>query len=103
MTLEQLNVLHDHGWSIVSHTVSHRNLTTLSDEELKIELHASQEWIIEQGFNGNQVFIVPGHHWGPRELELISNLYSASRGLVYYRELGRLRQLNLIYVSRNNP
>lgn len=44
-TWEQLKVLQDAGWEIGSHTKSHRDLRSLSDDDLKEELIGSKEMI----------------------------------------------------------
>lgn len=81
LTLEDLQTLDLAGWSIVSHSMTHKNLTTLSDEELVFELEKSKEWIINHGFKGSSTFVVPFHYWEERELKAVSRVYTASRGL----------------------
>lgn len=44
-TWEQLKVLRDVGWEIGAHTKSHRDLRSLSDDDLKKELRESKEKI----------------------------------------------------------
>lgn len=41
LSMEQLDILHQQGWEIASHGVSHTNLLKLSDKELDQELHQS--------------------------------------------------------------
>lgn len=80
LTLPQLGELDSAGWSMVSHTVHHSLLSDLSDAELEEELRESQQWILENGFSGGQVLVVPYHQWGPREREAVGNAYRAARG-----------------------
>lgn len=80
MHLPQLRELHSAGWSIVSHSWSHPNLTTLSAAELDRELASSKAWIEQQGFRGSNVFIVPFHSWGDREKTAIQRHYQVARG-----------------------
>ena len=79
MSLPQLQAAHQDGWSIVSHTVAHPDLTTISDDELELQLSASKAWLQDKGFNGSSVFIVPYHSFGDRELAAIRRHYSAAR------------------------
>jgi peptidoglycan/xylan/chitin deacetylase (PgdA/CDA1 family) len=80
MSLGQLRDLHNAGWSIVSHSVTHRDLTTLSNDELHTELRESKAWLQRHGFGPTDVFIVPFHRWGERERAAIQQYYSRARG-----------------------
>jgi peptidoglycan/xylan/chitin deacetylase (PgdA/CDA1 family) len=80
LTLPHLQALDSAGWSVVSHTVNHTRLPTLSDSALDEELRESQKWISENGFSGGQVFVVPYLDWGPRERQAIAKYYRAARG-----------------------
>ena len=79
LTLTQLRELHDAGWSLVSHTVGHPDLTTVSDIELERQLTESKAWLQAKGFQGSSVFVVPYHAFGERELTAIRRHYSAAR------------------------
>lgn len=79
MSLPQLQALHEAGWSIVSHSVSHPHLPLLTADELERELSASKSWIESNGFRGSSVFVVPYHEFGDRELNGIRQHYSAAR------------------------
>lgn len=81
MDLAQLNELHDAGWSMVSHTVNHANLTTLSDAELDYELRENKAFLDAQGFRGTDIFIVPYHEWGVRERNAAAEHYRVARGV----------------------
>jgi peptidoglycan/xylan/chitin deacetylase (PgdA/CDA1 family) len=80
MTLAQLKELKNAGWSIVSHSLSHRDLVTLTQAELHRELRDSKAWIERNGFGPSDVFIVPFHSWGSRERTAIEQYYSRARG-----------------------
>jgi len=80
MTLAMLKELRDAGWSVVSHSLSHRDLTTLSDAELDRELKDSKAWVENNGFGPSDVFIVPFHRWGERERNAIARYYVRARG-----------------------
>jgi hypothetical protein len=81
MDADQLQELHDAGWTLVSHTVSHDSLSTLSDLELDAELRLSQRWLVDRGFErGSDVIIVPYHDFGGRERVAASAYYEVARG-----------------------
>ena len=81
MRMSHLRELRDAGWSIVSHSLSHRDLTTLSSDELHRELRDSKAWVERNGFGPTDVFIVPFHRWGEREREAITGYYERARGI----------------------
>ena len=80
MTLSQIRELNSNGWSVVSHSWSHRDLRTLSATDLQKELVDSKAWIERNGFGTSKVFIVPFHSWGDRERTAIKQHYSFARG-----------------------
>ncbi len=79
LTLAQLRELRDAGWSMVSHSVGHPDLTTLTEAELELELSESKAWLQENGFQGSSVFVVPYHSFTGRELAAIRRHYAAAR------------------------
>lgn len=79
LTLVQLRELRDAGWSLVSHTVGHPDLTGLIDAELERQLTESKAWLQANGLPGSSVFIVPYHSFRERELAAIKRHYSAAR------------------------
>lgn len=80
MASTHLDELHDAGWSMVSHTVSHVSLSTLSEAEMYFELRASQEWLEARGYAGSNVLIAPYHEFGPAERAAVADVYTAARG-----------------------
>jgi peptidoglycan/xylan/chitin deacetylase (PgdA/CDA1 family) len=64
----------------VSHSLSHRDLPTLSDSEMHRELRDSKAWIQRNGFGPSDVFVVPYHSWGTRERAAIDQYYTRARG-----------------------
>ncbi len=80
MSETHLNELHDAGWAMVSHTVSHDSLTTLSTGELDFELRAAQEWLEARAYRGSNVFVAPYHDFADREKTAASGYYVAARG-----------------------
>jgi peptidoglycan/xylan/chitin deacetylase (PgdA/CDA1 family) len=80
MTEVMLNELHSAGWSMVSHTVNHDSLSTLTPVEVDYELRVNQQWLLDRGYNGSNVFVAPYHDYGPAERIAVSGYYTAARG-----------------------
>jgi peptidoglycan/xylan/chitin deacetylase (PgdA/CDA1 family) len=80
MTMANLRELQGAGWSIVSHSYTHPDLTTLSADSLDKELRLSQKWVKDHGFGPTGVFVVPFHAWGDRERTAIAKYYTYARG-----------------------
>lgn len=80
MTKANLDELHAAGWSMVSHTMTHDTLITMSAGELDAQLRDSRQWIDDQGYRGSNVFVVPFHIWGASERDAIGLYYEATRG-----------------------
>lgn len=80
LTLAQLKQLSAAGWGMVSHSVTHRDLTTLTDAQLEYELKESRAWLTRNGFPDSDVFIVPFHSWGERERAAVKRHYARARG-----------------------
>ena len=77
----QLQALHDDGWTLVSHSVTHPHLPALSDAELDYELRTSQQWLIDRGYTrGSHIFIAPYHEFLDRERIATAEYYQAARG-----------------------
>jgi peptidoglycan/xylan/chitin deacetylase (PgdA/CDA1 family) len=77
---DQLQDLHDAGWAAVSHSLTHAQLPTLTDQELEAELADSRQWLLDQGLRTGDAFIVPYHDWGDRERDAVRRHYAAARG-----------------------
>lgn len=76
----ELDELHDAGWAMVSHTVSHDSLTNLSAGALDFELRAAQEWLDARDYRGSNIFVAPYHAFGAREKSAAAGYYTAARG-----------------------
>jgi peptidoglycan/xylan/chitin deacetylase (PgdA/CDA1 family) len=85
LTWEQLDELHNSGWAIVSHSMTHRRLTELSDDELEFELSESHRILSERGYRGADFFVAPFHDIDERVNESIAKHYTASRSIYNYR------------------
>jgi len=60
VTLSQLTQLYNEGWDAVSHSYSHQNLSSLSNQECDYELYASQKWLRDNGFiRGSNMIVIP--------------------------------------------
>jgi peptidoglycan/xylan/chitin deacetylase (PgdA/CDA1 family) len=84
MTMEQLQTLADAGWSMVSHTVTHANLTELSPEDVQSELEESRAWLEARGFGGAGYFVVPYHEWDAELRDAVAEVYDMARGRPIY-------------------
>jgi peptidoglycan/xylan/chitin deacetylase (PgdA/CDA1 family) len=83
MTLSQLAHLQERGWDIVSHSLTHADLTALTLGEVDRELRVSQEWLIERGFyKGSRFFVPPYHKWEPWVIDLVSKYYLGCQTVV---------------------
>lgn len=80
MTEPQLQLLHESGWSMASHTVSHDTLPNLDAAALDYELRESRAWLDARGFRGTHVFIAPYHEYEDRERANTARYYMAARG-----------------------
>jgi hypothetical protein len=81
LTHAMLDELSDAGWSVVSHSLEHDSLPSLSPQELDYDLRTSQQWIIDRGYQGWNVFVAPYHAYGPAERAAVDQYYEASRGV----------------------
>ena len=59
MQFSNLTELWTAGWAIVSHTMDHQDLVTLSPAAMEAEIRDSRAWIIAKGFGPATVFVVP--------------------------------------------
>lgn len=80
LTFDQLSELHAEGWAVVNHTLTHPRLPQLSAAEMEAEILQARDWIRAKGFRGADVFIVPYHEWGDREMDVIRRTHAAARG-----------------------
>ena len=50
LTLAELNILHNAGWTIASHTWDHQPLPTLTNQQITTELQLTIDWLNNNGF-----------------------------------------------------
>lgn len=79
MTLKQLLELQQAGWSIVSHSKAHPDISQLSKTELLDELEGSKNILKKYGFIGYHTFIVPFHYFDTQSMISVRKTYSISR------------------------
>ena len=79
MGISHLEELLAEGWEIASHGVSHRHFTTLTDEEVLMELLQSKEWIIENLGVEPKKFAFPNDLATPEHIELAKKHYEYIR------------------------
>lgn len=48
LNMNELQLLHQHGWEIASHGVTHLNLLKLTDKELEYELRQSRDFLVKE-------------------------------------------------------
>jgi len=80
MRMAQVQEIYNSGWSVVSHTMDHKDLTTLSAAAMEAEIRDAKAWIIARNFGPAEVFIVPFHSWGSRERAMIAKYHKYARG-----------------------
>ncbi|WP_121741634.1 polysaccharide deacetylase family protein [Natronorubrum halophilum] len=73
---EQLHDLHDAGWCISNHCLSHPRLPELSREEQRDEIRGGKEWLVEQGFEeGAEYFAYPFGQFDETTIELVDEYH----------------------------
>jgi peptidoglycan/xylan/chitin deacetylase (PgdA/CDA1 family) len=83
LTASQLQEMQQAGWEIGSHTKSHRNLTTLSEEELIEELQGSREALEALGVSV-RTLAYPGGAQNDTVREHTNDYYEAARIVTHY-------------------
>ncbi len=78
MNLSQITELHNNGWEIASHSVTHPYLTSLTDEEVINELMNSRNALRDFGFKVN-AFVVPYGNYDDRIKNLVKKYYYSCR------------------------
>jgi hypothetical protein len=81
VTEAHLDELHQAGWSMVSHTVTHDSLSTLTAADLEFELRESQAWLQARGYRGTDILIAPYHDLTAAVEAAAAQYYVAGRGM----------------------
>ena len=80
VTLDQLRGLQDAGWDISSHSVTHPDLSSLSDDQQQYQLESAKEWLLTNGFtNGARFFATPYGKRNASTQTIASTLYDNLR------------------------
>jgi peptidoglycan/xylan/chitin deacetylase (PgdA/CDA1 family) len=80
ITFKEAKEIQNNGWEIGSHSLDHKDLTILSNEEIKKELEKSKEILEDEGFEIKTVAFPFGNH-NKKIIEEAKKYYSASRPL----------------------
>ncbi|WP_254525143.1 polysaccharide deacetylase family protein [Natrinema caseinilyticum] len=81
LTTDQTRELHDAGWCIANHTVSHEDLPELSADEQAAEIRGGQRWLRERGFDtGADYFAYPFGAYDGTTLEIVANTHDLAFG-----------------------
>jgi len=90
MSFIQLNELRDSGWEIASHSIIHKNLTELNQEDLSTDLQQSKIILENNGFEIRS-FTVPFGYYNGQIREEAMKLYESTRssnwGTNYFSDL----------------
>jgi peptidoglycan/xylan/chitin deacetylase (PgdA/CDA1 family) len=79
VTWPQLQEFKKAGWEIGSHTMTHANLTDLSDADLDYELGNSKKLLAKHGIAA-KTLVFPYNNYDARVLDYTSRYYENSRG-----------------------
>lgn len=83
---DQLRKMHDAGWDICSHSVTHPYFDQITNEEIEYELEQSQKDLLDIGLRrGPQVFVAPRGNMVPYMREHARKVYKMYRGTGYFR------------------
>ena len=75
LTLAQLTILHNAGWTIASHSWSHPALQTLTTQEITTELQSTINWLNQNGFaDGAYHLAYPYGQYSNNVLQVASQL-----------------------------
>lgn len=50
LTVDHINEIYEAGWAVANHTVSHPNLSTLTQAQIEDELMGCYEWLVSNGW-----------------------------------------------------
>lgn len=78
MTFDEAKVLQDNGWEIGSHSLNHKNLVFLSDDELKTEIVLSKKILNDNGFDVNSLSL-PFGEYNKKVIREAQEYYSSVR------------------------
>ncbi|QLG49228.1 polysaccharide deacetylase family protein [Natrinema halophilum] len=74
LSTDQIHELHDAGWCIANHTVSHEDLPELTPKAQAAEIRGGKEWLIDRGLEaGADYFAYPFGAYDASTLEIVAN------------------------------
>ena len=77
VTTDEVHELHDAGWCVANHTMSHPRLPELSAAEQEAEIRDGKEWLIDQGFEDDaEYFAYPFGQYDATTIELVDDYHS---------------------------
>jgi peptidoglycan/xylan/chitin deacetylase (PgdA/CDA1 family) len=79
MTWEQLKEMYDEGWEIGSHSVTHPDMRTLNEKQIRFELSRSKKILKEHGFTNIINFAYPYNWYSLDSVYIISEYYRSAR------------------------
>ncbi len=72
----QLEDLHDAGWCLSNHTVTHANLSDLDRDEQEAEIRDGKEWLEERGYDeGAKYFAYPFGDFDATTVDLVGEYH----------------------------
>jgi peptidoglycan/xylan/chitin deacetylase (PgdA/CDA1 family) len=88
MKLNQLREIHENGFEICSHTMTHQNLTRLDNLALQVELEKSKEWIEANELGNATLLSYPDGEYDEKVKEFVKKYYlfakTTEKGLNYF-------------------
>ena len=106
-TTSQLQEMYSSGWDMNSHTVNHRELGRISNEDLKYEVVESQQWLADNGFTkSHRHLIYPGTNYSSEAIEEVQKYYLSARASETFKGsypvCERYKYGHALYVTRNH-
>ncbi len=100
MTWDQLKILKKMGWTVASHTVSHRRLAELTEAEIDYEFGESSRILQENGLD-HDIIVYPFGDTSEVALRIARKYYKMGINIVRYNlsnEIPHLDNLNMVRV-----
>ena len=85
LTVEELKLMQEDGFELGNHTRSHKNLTKLSEEQVKDEIIDANNFFENSGLKRPVSFCYPGYHASEEICEILKklNFSHARTGYIY--------------------
>ena len=77
ITWEKVNELSKIGFEFISHTHNHKNITTLTHDELVLDLESSKKALFEHNCNG-ELLVYPGNHHSEATDSVVRRLFKGA-------------------------